>query len=47
MEEYSASKQKLSWPDCTENDLKSMGVKKWRKGEDKSGRDFILRGGTD
>jgi hypothetical protein len=30
--------------DCTENDLKSMGVKRWRKkAEDKSVLAFILK----
>jgi hypothetical protein len=32
-----AQRQKLSWLDCTENDLKSIGDKSWgKKAEDKS-----------
>jgi hypothetical protein len=32
-----AERPKLSWLYCTENDLKSMGVKRWRKkAEDRS-----------
>jgi hypothetical protein len=32
-----AGRSKLRWLDCTENHLKSMGVKRWRKkAEDRS-----------
>jgi hypothetical protein len=32
-----AGRPKLRWSDCIENDLKSMGVKRWReKAEDRS-----------
>jgi hypothetical protein len=35
---------KLRWVDCTENDLKAMGVKRWRKkAEDKSVWAIILK----
>jgi hypothetical protein len=35
---------KLRWFDCIENDLKSMGVKRWRKkAEDRSLCAFILK----
>jgi hypothetical protein len=31
MEEEKQKDKKLMWLDCIENDLKSMGVKRWRK----------------
>lgn len=31
-----AGRTKLRYSDCTENDIKSMGVKRWRKKEDRS-----------
>jgi hypothetical protein len=35
---------KLRWLDCIVNDLKSMGVKRWRKkAEDRSVRAVILK----
>jgi hypothetical protein len=30
-ERRKARRPKLRWSDCIENDLKSMGVKRWRK----------------
>jgi hypothetical protein len=37
MEEKKTGRQKLRWLDCAKNDLKSMGVKRWRKkAEDRS-----------
>jgi hypothetical protein len=39
-----AETPKLRWLDCTENDLKSMGVKRWRKkAEDRSVWAIILK----
>jgi hypothetical protein len=39
-----AGRPKLRWLDCTENDLKSMGVKRWRKkAEDRSVWAIILK----
>jgi hypothetical protein len=31
-----AGKPKLRWLNCLENDAKSMGVKRWKKAEDRS-----------
>jgi hypothetical protein len=31
-----ARRTKFSYSDCIENDIKSMGVKRWRKKEDRS-----------
>jgi hypothetical protein len=39
-----AGRPKLRWLDCIENDLKSMGVKRWRKkAEDRSVWTIILK----
>jgi hypothetical protein len=39
-----AGRPKLRWLDCTENDLKSMGVKRWRKkAEDRSAWAIIVK----
>jgi hypothetical protein len=39
-----AGRSKLRWLYCTENDLKSMGVKRWRKkAEDRSVGAIILK----
>jgi hypothetical protein len=39
-----AGRPKLRWLDCLENDLKSMGVKRWRKkAEDRSVWAIILK----
>ena len=40
-ERRKAGRPKLRWLDCTENDLESMRVKRWRKkAEDRSGLTF-------
>jgi hypothetical protein len=39
-----SKKTKLKWLDCIENDLKSMGVKRWRKkAKDRSVWAIILK----
>jgi hypothetical protein len=39
-----AGRPKLRWLDCIENNLKSMGVKRWRKkAEDRSAWAIILK----
>jgi hypothetical protein len=41
-----AGSPKLRWLDCTENDLKSMGVKRWRKKAEDICMGYHCEGGT-